>query len=276
MNQEKLDESMKVINQFLLQCKASGRLWRFITTIIIGSFLYSMMYAFINMMIFQGYSIAYAILLYVFVVWSTLLYMVVVAYMMNAIRHKDKKLEWKSYVWPTITVQTVYFLSIAVLSFLAFQARLQTNAMLLLVPLIMIFALLYIVWQLHTFMFIYDGMKNPFKILWHSLVYCIKHYQKLFYAFLIIASWAILYQVGANAFFNNNTPFQPSEILMSLQLQSSPFIDGIRYMLLALQNAELWRMCIYAFFYGIVQCILFTCMMLYMIFIYNEEIKVRS
>lgn len=121
---------------------------------------------------------------------SIIYYLLFTQFMRN--RYQDqKKIQWKSFIFPLIKLETIIFIVMELLAFLSFYSSIEGLSLRYLwIVFALLMTIVYIPFRFYGYHQIYHQLKNPFIIIKNSMQVFVKHYMSLFYSFMI---FAILY-----------------------------------------------------------------------------------
>lgn len=268
---------MKTIQDFITFTNLSKNRVKLSATLIIAALVYALMYALLNTIVFVADSLYYYAALYVFVIWTAYIFMIILFQFVQRKRDMHEKLKLKQYILPLWGVQTILFIVMIGSGLMAFMASGNSDMAALyyiLTPICILLVMIYIPLQIFAFIAIYDGMRNPFAILFQAVKKLTAHYRTCFYALAVLLLVAMLYQVIMSTFFNVSASFEAARDVQNIMVASNPFLHAIDYTIYAFQNAALWPAAVVSFLYGIIMCILLVYYYMVMLSAYDEDIKV--
>lgn len=266
---------MKLMSEFLTKTNLRKKRITFTMILILSSILYSIMFSFVNTIIYMGNLVYYYSALYLFVLWCAFIFMMITFLFLQRKRGIQEALKMKSYILPLLGVQSIFYVVMLLLGVGVFLLN-ANNAVLVGIAsvLSLLVVTLYIPWQLFSFFQIYDGVRNPFKILWNALKTIIVHYRSCFYGAFPLFLIAVIYNIMMSNIFGADAMFSTYTILQEIMITSNPFLDFITYVTTISQNPLALQPAIVSFLYGILLCCVLVYYYMLMLCVYDEEIKV--
>lgn len=247
--------------------------------LILLSILYCSVYSMvISVAVRLGSMFTYYLFTYLFVILSAYVYMIVMFQFIRNKRKDTNSITMRKYMLPFVGVQTIFYIIMAGSSYVSINMLMQGQQSLLSYPLtlIMILAiLLYIPMQVLACFSIYDGIRNPFKIIQSAFMKIMHHYQSCFYSFLILLLLVFGYNmIMALAFDYQQNLFAINSIVVEIMTHNNPFMTAFELGINIFKNLNLLAPLLVSVIYGILMCILLVFYYTFMACIHDEDIKI--
>lgn len=268
---------MKTWREFLSFTHIKESKWSLFIMLALLSFLYCSFYQ--TIIYFAGSSgdrVAWYIFHYLLIIGSAYVYMIVMFQFIRTKRKDSSDLRMKKYFLPLLGVQTILFILLAGSSFLSFQFIMmgmnQMNTVM--TPVMLLLMMFYIPVQIFACFMIYDGARNPFKILKDAVIKIVHHYRSIFYSMLVLLLIAVVYNFAMEAIFQYGYIFSPGTAAMDIMVRSNPFIDALELGLSLPGNSQLLAPFILSLCYGAAMCFILIYYYMFMVCIFDEDVHV--
>lgn len=268
---------MKVLKDFSAFANIKGRLASLTIMLALLSLLYCTTYIMVNSIAFRfGIAMYYAIT-YGFALLAAYVYMIVIFMFIRNKRMDKQTLVMKSYLLPLLSVQTIFFVAMAGSSFLSIQFLMQKIDSVWYYPLtvcIILATLFYIPMQVFACIYIYDGYKNPFRIIKQSFLTIKRHFISCFYILLLLAVIGGGYRVLLAILSEYPFTFVANIAVIEIMTHSNPFMIAFELGMNVTGNAQFIVPVLLSLLYAIVMCIALVYYYSCMVCIYDNDIRV--
>lgn len=245
--------------------------------------LLSLLYCSIYSMVFAvalrlSSTFAYYLFIYLFVILAAYVYMIVMFQFIRNKRKDTSNITMRKYMLPLVGVQTIFYIIMAGSSYVSINMLMQGQKSVLSYPLTLIMILMtlfYIPMQVFVCFSIYDGIRNPFKIIYSAFMKIIHHYQSCFYSFLILLLLVFGYNMIMALAFDYQQPFFAiNSIVVEVMTHNNPFMTAFELGINVFKNLNLLAPFIVSVIYGILMCILLVVYYTIMVCIHDKDIKI--
>ncbi len=269
-------EFMKTIKDFLDFTNLSKEWKSALLVLVVSSLLYSSFYTLVMRILFMmNNSVLYYMALYLIVVFSGVVYMMILMNFLKTKREDIRKVKFRTFLLPLVLVQSIYFVLMAGGSFLSLyliekdmqQANMIVNVIL------MLFLMFYIPVQIFGAFHIYDGKRNPFSVIKSSFQTIFTHYRSVFYSILLLVVIVALYYSLTSAFFGIGYTFYPFSAVIDI-MTMNPFMIACTYITEIGGNMNVLMAVIFSFVYGILICGALCFYYMFMACIHDGDVNV--
>lgn len=270
---------MNMLKEFYSFANIKGKTVSLSIMLVLLSALYCSVYTMvISVAVRFGSIMTYYLLIYLFVLITAYVYMIVMFQFIRNKREDTSKLSMKKYMLPLFGVQTIYFVIMAGSSSLSISMFMNAQQSIVSYPLtvVMLLSILfYIPMQIFSCFYIYDDVRNPFKIVKQAFFNIIHHYQSCFYSLLVLLVVTLGYSMIMSIIFDyGQSTFVLNSAVMEIMTHNNPFMNAFELGLNLTKNINLLAPLLVSIVYGCIMCVLLVYYYSFMVCIHDDNIKV--
>lgn len=262
------------LNKLLKALHLENKQWKsmFFLTIIMN-FLYCSLYSIVSLLCNSSIpTIIYYIIQYaLYIVLSIIYYLLFTQFIRNR-NHDKEKLQWKSFIFPLIKLETIFFLVMEGIALASFYTNIQVSVLRYICFILTILTtFIYFPLRFYGYHQIYYQQTNPFMIFKDGLKVMIKRYVPLFYSWMAMAISFIgcAYLATGNFFEGILGSFDIISLTSNLLKIVNPFMIFYTFMT-GYSNISIFST-ILSFLFGFILSLAIVLYFSYLINLYDEQ-----